>query len=117
MGTVVELSTLRAMILEILSKNISLKKDIFDALVNENPHLIEEFSLKKQDFGESINIDSEGPYSPILESSDFSKRVNTNSEDPHFPVLEGLTAERKQWLNERIDKDFSKYHDVFKALA
>ncbi len=94
MGTVVELSTLRVMILEILSKNVSLKKDIFDALVNENPQFVETFSETKQTLSTQVD-----------------------EIDPHFPVLEGLTEERKKWLNQAIDKDFAKYHDVFKALA
>jgi hypothetical protein len=94
MGTVIQNSTLRALILEAFSSDKSLMQDIFETVFKENPHLIEEFSAKNQ--ASSTVIDEL---------------------DPHFPVLEGLSAEREKWLNEAIDKDFAKYHDVFKALA
>lgn len=94
MGTVINNSTLRALILEAFANDKSLLKDILGTLFAENPLLLEEYSTQKQDSAMSVK-----------------------DSDPDFPVLEGLTAERKQWLNERIDKDFSKYHDVFKALA
>jgi hypothetical protein len=96
MGTlVIEKNTLQVMLLEIILKDKFLSKDIFKAIINENPHFLEEeLSTKAQTL--SIPVDEE---------------------DPHFPVLEGLTPERKKWLNETINKDFSKYEDVFKALA
>jgi hypothetical protein len=92
MGTVIQNSTLRALILEAFSSDKALMQDIFETIFAENPQLVEAFSSKKQ--------------TPSVAEA-----------DPHFPVLEGLTPEREKWLNERIDKDFAKYHDVFQALA
>ncbi len=96
MGTlVVEKNTLQVMLLEIILKDKFLSRDIFKAIISENPHFLEEdFSAKSQTLSTPVD-----------------------EEDPHFPVLEGLTPERKKWLNETINKDFAKYDDVFKALA
>jgi hypothetical protein len=96
MGTlVVEKNTLQVMLLEIILKDKFLSKDIFKAILDENPHFLEE----------ELSTKTENLSAPVDE------------EDPHFPVLEGLTPERKKWLNETINKDFAKYDDVFKALA
>ena len=105
------------MMLDILLKDKELSKEIFDALVKENPDFLSEnatmyvreptvayVAVKK---GNSV-LETESPY-PTKPKAEVI--------DPNFPVLANLTPERKRWLDEQINKDFIKYDDVFRALA
>ena len=88
MGTLVDNSAIRTIVLELLSKDKELMKDVLRVVLKENPQIIEDLSSEQ-----------------------------SVEEDPNFPVLEGLTPERRKWLEVNINKHFEKYDDVFKALA
>ena len=110
MGTLVEKNTLRAMLLEILLKDKELSKDIFQVLLKADPQLLEELVSVPTQVGEP-----QVAYKIV--EKDTQNSIKMESDDPDFPNLEDLTPERKKWLEERISKDFTKYDDVFKALA
>ncbi len=96
MGTLVENSTLRAMILEILSKNDSLKKEIFDVLTNENPRFVEELTPASNSIlvSESL-VESKTGKEVLLEKTEIN--------DTEIRIL--------------AKQQFAKYDAVFKALA
>ena len=110
MENLVEKSTLRAMMLDILLKDKELSKDIFDALVKENPEFVE--ARPHTYVNEPAAV-----YMAAERESPYLTKPKTEVIDPNFPVLADLTPERKRWLEQQINKDFIKYDDVFRALA
>ena len=102
----VDKSAIQAMITEILLKDKELSRDIFNALIKENPQFLEEIASAS-----SLVSEPSGVYKAAKKAQEASEG------DPNFPVLEDLTLERKKWLEENVNKHFIKYDDVFKALA
>jgi hypothetical protein len=98
MGTVVEKNTLRAMLLEILLNDKTLLKEILQVIAKEDPHLLEEFA-------------SSGSVMPVNEPSvAYEKKENKTQ----ISDIEGVSDEE---LTFWVDKHFTEYDAVFKALA
>ena len=118
MENFVEKSTLRAMMLDILLKDKELSKDIFDALVKENPEFVAAHAHTYAN-EPTLTYASEPAvaYMAAERESTYLTKPKAEVIDPNFPVLADLTPERKRWLEQQINKDFIKYDDVFRALA
>ncbi len=94
MGTVVDRNTLKAMIMEILSKDKELCKDVLDEIVKENSVNGDNNSVFVKDLEESVSINSS--------KADIEDEKSSISED-----------ELDYWVAEH----FKEYDAVFKALA
>ena len=106
------------MMLDILLKDKELSKEIFDALVKENPEFVE--ARPHTYVSEPTLMYASEPaavYMAAERESPYLTKPKTEVIDPNFPVLADLTPERKRWLEQQINKDFIKYDDVFRALA
>jgi hypothetical protein len=95
MGNFVEKSTLQAMILEILSKDKELLTDVFQALAQEYPQLIEDLTSTS---------------TPMLVNEPLIayKTIDKNIQKTELDDTEVRQLAKKQ---------FEKYDAVFKALA
>lgn len=122
MENLVEKSTLRAMMLEILLKDKELAKDIFDALVKENPQFVDK---------------NETTYAnePVLSYAAESAAAYVTSEKGRhakeaalMSVLAAQIEENDHQVTEKTEisdaeirilahRQFKKYAAVFKALA
>ncbi len=98
MGTVIDKNTLRAMLLEILLKDKALLKDILEDLVKHDPHLLEEFTST------SLSMLVNEP--PATYKTKEKSAQNTETEGVSYEELDF-------W----VDKHFTEYEAVFKALA
>ena len=109
MGTVVEKSALRTILLELLIKDSSLALDIFQTIVKEDPLFLEKVSLNNQVVPEVLTPTS----TPMLvnEPSVVYKATEKNSQKSES---EGISDEE---LDFWVDKHFTEYEAVFKALA
>jgi hypothetical protein len=117
MGTVIDKNTLRVILLEILSKDKTLLKDILQDLLKHDPQLLEDFtssgsfgvgclagvSYKGQTISEELTVES----SRIADYETKDKSIENRAP-------EGVSDEELDfWVN----KHFTEYEAVFKALA
>jgi hypothetical protein len=98
MGTIVDKNTLRVMLLEILSKDKALLKDILQDLLKHDPQFLEDFTSTSQPMFVSEPS--------VVYNIKENKGQNTDTE--------GIGDEELHLL---IDKHFKQYEAVFKALA
>jgi hypothetical protein len=98
MGTVVDKNTLRAMLLEILSKDKTLLKEILQDLLKHDPQLLEDFTSISQPMF-------------VSEPSVVYKKTEKSTQNTD---REGVSDEE---LDFWVDKHFTEYEAVFKALA
>jgi hypothetical protein len=98
MGTNIDRNTLRAMLLEILLKDKILLKEILQVIAKEDPQLLEEFTA----FGSTMLA---------REPSVAYEKTGNNAPNPEN---EGVSDEE---LNFWVDKHFTEFDSVFKALA
>ena len=102
MENLVEKSTLRAMMLDILLKDKELSKEIFDALVKENPEFV---ATRPHTYVSepTLTYASEPAvaYAAAAKSSPVKETENISDDEFNY------------WIN----KHFTEYDAVFKALA
>ena len=102
MENFVEKSTLRAMMLDILLKDKELSKDIFDALVKENPEFV---AAHPHTYANepTLTYASEPAvaYAAAAKSNPVKETENISDDEFNY------------WIN----KHFTEYDAVFKALA
>jgi Na+-translocating ferredoxin:NAD+ oxidoreductase RnfG subunit len=98
MGTLVEKNALRTILLEILSKDKTLLKEILKDLLKHDPQLLEEFTSTNQSM-------------LVNEPSVVYKAKEKSAQNPE---TEGVSDEE---LDFWVDKHFTEYEAVFKALA
>jgi hypothetical protein len=109
MGTVIQNSTLRALILEAFSSDKSLMKDIFDTIFNENPRFLEEYTSKN-----TATLENETKISSLEVTNHPTIQVGGAITVGSNSKTEGVSDDE---LNFWIDKHFKEYDAVFKALA
>jgi hypothetical protein len=98
METNIDRNTLKAMMLEILLKDKILLKEILQVIAQEDPQFLEEFAAS------GSNMFAREP------SVTYEKTENKAQN----PENEGVSDEE---LNFWVDKHFTEYDSVFKALA
>lgn len=120
MGTIVDKNTLQAMILEILLKDKELLRGVLQGIAQEYPQMFEDTASTNA----PAYVNEPSVLYKKIEKNDAkaASEEMSNEEfklehDPNFPVLNDLSLERRQWLEKNINEDFTKYDDVFKALA
>ena len=96
MGTVIQNSTLRALILEAFSNDKSLMQDIFETIFKENPHFLEELTpISNSTLISESFVVSKTEKEALLEKTEIN--------DTEIRIL--------------AKQQFAKYGAVFKALA
>lgn len=105
MGTVIQNSTLSAMLLEILLKNRSLALDVFKTIIKDDPHFLDELAATNVE----IHVDNSFE---LLEHSFIDSNKVEKSESP----LEKTEISDTD-IRILAKRQFAKYDAVFKALA